>query len=304
MRIFLTGATGVVGIRAVPLLRARGHEVTALARSPEKRAALERLGAQPVTLDLFDAPAVRRAVEGHDTVVNLATHIPSPTYRMALPWAWRENDRIRRDASAILADAAMAAGVERFVQESFAPVYPDRGEDWIDEDVAIRPSRYNGSVVDAEHSAKRVTDAGRSGVILRFAFFYGPDSGATRDVVKYARKGWAGMPGRADAFMSSVSHDDAAAAVVAALGVPAGVYNVTDDEPMRRRDYFDALATALNVPPLKLMPPWVNRLMGSMGEMLGRSLRITNRKLRDASDWTPRYRSMREGWAATIREMQ
>jgi nucleoside-diphosphate-sugar epimerase len=304
MRIFVTGATGVVGIRAVPLLRAQAHEVTALARSPEKRAVLERLGAHPVTLDLFDASAVGRAVEGHDVVVNLATHIPSPTYRMALPWAWRENDRIRSQASGILADAAIAAGVQRFVQESFAPVYPDRGEDWIDESVAIQPSRYNRSVGDAERSAQRFTESGRTGVVLRFAFFYGPDSGATRDVVRSAGKGRAGMPGRSEAFISSVSHDDAAAAVVAALNVPAGAYNVTDDEPLRRRDYFDALAAALNVPPLKLMPPWATRLMGAVGEMLDRSLRISNRKLTNASDWRPRYPSMREGWAATIREME
>jgi nucleoside-diphosphate-sugar epimerase len=304
MRIFLTGATGVVGTRALPLLRAQGHDVTALARRPEKRAAVEQLGARAVPLDLFDAPAVVRAIQGHDVVINLATHIPSPTYRMALPWAWRENDRIRRDASAMLADAAIAAGVQRFVQESFAPVYPDRGVGWIDETVPISPSRYNRTVADAERSAQRVTGAGATGVVLRFAFFYGPDSGATRDMVKAARKGRAGMPGRADAFMSAVSHDDAAAAVVAALDVPAGTYNVTDDEPLKRRDYFDALASALGVPPLKLMPSWVNRLMGSMGEMLNRSLRISNRKLRNASDWKPRYPSMREGWPATIREMK
>lgn len=303
MRIFLTGATGVVGIRALPLLRAQGHDVTALVHSPGKRAAVESLGAQPIALDLFDGPAVGRAVRDHDVVVNLATHIPSPAYRMVLPWAWRENDRIRREASAILAEAAIAAGVQRFVQESFAPVYPDRGEDWIDESVPISPTRYNRSVADAERSAARVTEAGRTGVVLRFAFFYGPDSDSTRDFVKQARKGRGGMPGRASAFISSVSHDDAAAAVVAALDVPAGAYNVTDDEPLKRRDYFDALAAALDVPPPRLMPPWVSRLMGSTGELLSRSQRISNRKLRDASGWKPRYPSMREGWAGTLGEI-
>ena len=63
-------------------------------------------------------------------VVNLATHIPSSSTRMLLPGAWRENDRIRRVASANLADAAIAGGAERFIQESFAPAYPGRGERW------------------------------------------------------------------------------------------------------------------------------------------------------------------------------
>jgi 2-alkyl-3-oxoalkanoate reductase len=107
MNILVTGATGVVGRRLVPLLRANGHEVTAIARTPEKRATLERSGARTLWLDLFDATAVRRAVVGHDAVINLATSIPT-TSRMLLPGAWRENDRLRRSASANLVDAALA----------------------------------------------------------------------------------------------------------------------------------------------------------------------------------------------------
>jgi putative NADH-flavin reductase len=83
------------------------HEVTAIARTPEKRATLERSGARTLWLGLFDATAVRRAVVGHDAVINLATSIPT-TSRMLLPGAWRENDRLRRSASANLVDAALA----------------------------------------------------------------------------------------------------------------------------------------------------------------------------------------------------
>src|SRR4030095_2591213 len=104
-RIFVTGATGVVGIRAVSLLAATGREVTAVGRSPEKRARLESVGARAVSPDLFDRVAMQRALEGHDTVINLATHMPPSTFRMMLPWEWRENDRIRREGSALLVDA-------------------------------------------------------------------------------------------------------------------------------------------------------------------------------------------------------
>ena len=133
MRIFITGATGVIGRRAVPLLVAGGHRVTAVGRSPAKRDALRRAGAEAVEIDLFDADRVRHAVIGHDVVINLATHIPPSATRMMMRWEWRENHRLRREASAILADAVLAAGVERFVQESFAPVYADAGAAWIDE---------------------------------------------------------------------------------------------------------------------------------------------------------------------------
>src|SRR4051794_26282590 len=167
MRIFVTGATGVTGRRAVPLLIDAGHEVTAVARSPEKAAALERAGARAAQVDLFDAAAMRRAVAGHDAVINLATAVP-PSSRALLPGAWKEMGRIRRDASAILVDAALAGGVQRFVQESFAPIYADNGEGWIDEGSPVKPAAYNRTTLDAERSADRFTRGGGTGVALRF----------------------------------------------------------------------------------------------------------------------------------------
>src|SRR5919199_2729786 len=98
MRIFLTGATGVIGKRVVPQLIAVGHEVTAVGRTPEKRASLTRQGANAVEVDLFDRAALRSVIAGHEAVINLATSIP-PSSRTLLPGAWRENDRIRRVAS-------------------------------------------------------------------------------------------------------------------------------------------------------------------------------------------------------------
>jgi nucleoside-diphosphate-sugar epimerase len=137
MKIFLTGATGVIGRRLVPILAAAGQRVTAVGRSPVVRARLERHGVTTIDVDLFDSVAVRRAVAGHDIVVNLATHIPRSTLQMFLPWVWRENDRLRRVGSATLVDAASAAGAARFIQESFATVYPGCGDRWIDETEGI-----------------------------------------------------------------------------------------------------------------------------------------------------------------------
>jgi nucleoside-diphosphate-sugar epimerase len=302
MQIFIAGATGVVGRRAIPLLIAAGHQVAAAARTAENCVVLESMGASPVKMDLFDRESVRRGMGRPEVVINLATHIPSSTLRMFFPGAWRENDRLRRDASALLAESARLLGAQRYIQESFAPSYPDSGDAWIREDTPLAPVRYNRSVVSAESSALEFTRRGGVGIVLRFAGFYGPDAGQSDAMIMAVRKGWAPLPGSPEAYISSLSHDDAATAVLSALDLPAGIYNVTDDEPLRRREFSAALAKALGAAAPKPLPQWLARLTGSLGELMSRSERISNQKLRNAG-WSPKYPSMREGWPATLSEL-
>jgi nucleoside-diphosphate-sugar epimerase len=304
MKVFITGATGVIGRRAVPLLVAAGHAVTAVERSCVGAAHIAHVGAQPIELDLFDARAVRAAVAGHEAVINLATHMPETTLKMLLPGAWTENDRLRSEGARNIAEAALAGGAQRLIQESFAPVYPDCGGKWIDESVRIAPERYNRTVADAERTAERFTQAGRDGIVLRFAAFYGADAMQFNDLVRALRLGIAPLPSSPAAYISSISHDDAAAAVVASLAAPAGAYNVSDDEPLTRRAYFDTLAALIGAPPPRIPPVWLAPLFGSAGRLMARSQRIANRKLRAATGWAPRYPSVREGFAATLREQR
>ena len=298
MRILVAGASGVIGQRAVPLMLACGHQVTALGRSRDRLARLAQEGATATTVDLFDPVAIRNAMAGHDAVVNLATHIPGSFVRAFIPGAWAENDRIRKVGSSILADAAIELGVPRFVQESFALTYPDSGVNWVDETIAVQPTRYNRTVLDAEASAMRVTRAGACGVALRFALLYGPGDRFTREVFHYVARGWIPLLGRPDGYVSMVTQDDAASAVVAALKAPAGVYNVVDDEPLTRRELGDTIASIIGARPPKLPPAWLARFGGSIGETLARSLRLSNRKLRATGLWEPRYSSGLEGWRA------
>lgn len=294
MKIFVTGATGVIGRRVVPALRARGHEITAAGRGSSRLQALAQPGVKTVIVDLFDTAAVRRAVAGHDTIINLATHVP-PNSRAFMPGAWKEMARIRRDGSDILARAASEAGGQRFLQESFAPIYPDNGDRWVTEVVVPRPGRYNRSVLDAEASAARFADAGRVGVMLRFAFFYGINDQFTHQLFELARKGWLPLLGRRDAYFPMITHDDAAAAVVAALNVPSGPYNIVDDRPMTHDAIGHTLATLLGVKPPRVLPAWTAVLGGSLGMTLARSLRISNAKLRAASGWRPNVPDAVEG---------
>ena len=302
MKIFVTGATGVIGRRVVPRLISAGHQVTAMARSAESRRALEAAGARAVSTDLFDAAAVQRAVAGHDAIINLATHMPSSLPAMFMPGAWRENDRIRRTGSANLVDAAIATGATRFIQESFAPVYADGGDRWLDESWPLKVASYNRSILDAEHSAQRFASSGGVGVVLRFAGFYGPDDFA-RTFIRVVKKGWSPLPGSRDAFISSIAHDDAASAVVALLTARSGTYNVSDDEPLRRRDYVGAIAEQVGVRSVKYTPRWAARLMGSLGELMTRSVRMSNEKLRRETGWKPVYPSARDGWRVVVRQL-
>jgi 2-alkyl-3-oxoalkanoate reductase len=303
VRVFVTGATGVIGRRVVPHLVSLGHDVSVMVRSRESARIVEHPEITRISASLFEPDSLRSALAGHDAVINLATHMPRTTFRMFLRAAWRENDRIRTEGAANLVRAATAAGVRRLIQESFAPVYPDCGDRWIGENTPIVPVNYNRSIADAENAAKRFADQGAVGIILRFAQFYGSDARQTRDMVGLVRRGWAPMPGPANAFVSSVTHDDAASAVVAALDAPAGAYNVADDEPLTHRQYFDALAEALHVHSPTLPPLWLTPLFGSAGEMLSRSTRVSNEKLKRATAWRPRYPSVRNGWPEVVSEL-
>jgi nucleoside-diphosphate-sugar epimerase len=298
MKAFVAGATGVLGRRALPLLVAAGHEVSALARSDAGAKLVGALGARAVRLDVFDPDALRPAVAGHEVVCNLATHIPA-TGRMAAPGAWAENDRIRVEASRNLVDAALAGGAQRYVQESVTFLYRDGGDEWIDESSPVDPVANLRSATVAESNAARVTAAGATGVVLRFAAFYGPDSGTTLDMIRLCKRRIA-LGAGPDAYVSSITTDDAASAVVASLSAPAGVYNVGDDGPVLRRQFFAVLAGALDVRPPFVVPAAVARLGGAKASVLARSQRVSNRLFVEATGWKPEYPSVRDGWPMVL----
>jgi len=245
---------------------------------------------------------VRRVIAGHDAVINLATHIPSSAVKIMIRWAWRTNDRIRREASAAIATAAIAEGVGRMIQESFALIYPDRGDAWIDESMPVAPTSYNRSVLDAERSARRFMESGGAGVVLRFGGLYGPDA-LLAEMLEMMRRGMSPVPGDPGAFLSSLSQDDAATAVVAALGVPAGTYNAVEDEPMRRGDWTRSLATAAGFPVPRPIPAWMTAIGGSMLRLMSRSERVSNRRFRDASGWAPKYPKASDAWGDVLRSL-
>lgn len=298
MKVFVTGGTGVVGTRAVPALVAAGHDVTAVARGDAKVELVRSMGATPVEVGLFDASAVKDAVAGHEAVVHLATNIP-PMSKAARPKAWDTNERLRREASNHLVDAALAAGAARYVQESICFPYLDQGDAWIDEEAPLdHVGPFAGSAV-AEAAAARLSAAGGTGVVLRFAQFHGPGSSHVTTFNALVRKRINPFVGDPDAYTSFIHADDAGTAVATALTLPAGIYNVADDEPMTRGAAGSIVAQTLGVKPPKAIPAALRAVTPGSGKLLMKSLRISNRKLKDASGWTPRHPSIRGSWATS-----
>ncbi|MEU6715306.1 NAD(P)-dependent oxidoreductase [Nonomuraea sp. NPDC046802] len=297
MRVFVTGGTGAIGRHALPALLGAGHEVTALARTREKAAALGDQGVRPAMVSLFDRRALASAFEGHDAVVNLATAIP-PMSKFLSVRAMRDNYRVRAEGSAAVADAVLDAGVGRMVQESVSMVYRDQGARWIDEDAPVDRYPMTKGNFAAEVSAHRAP----CGVVLRFGWFYGPGAAHSEELFAQARHHVAMVLGDPGGYVSSIHMADAGTAVVAALGVAAGTYNVVDDEPLTKRAFADALARAAGVRPWVRGPGRAALLLGDRITSLTRSLRVGNARFRAACGWAPRYPSAREGWLATAGE--
>jgi nucleoside-diphosphate-sugar epimerase len=317
MKVFLAGGTGVLGRRALPRLVAAGHDVSVVVRSPAKAEAVAAMGGRPVRVSLFDPDSLRVAVVGHDAVINLATHIP-PVTAAARRSAWAENDRIRTEGVANLVAAARSAGVGRFVQESVAFACADGGDRELDEDAPVPdPPPFNtASVAAAEERVAAFTEAGGTGVVLRFGLFHAPESGHTAACLVPTRWGRVPLPGAPGAYLPIVHADDAADAVVSALAAPAGVFNVTADETPTRAGYARALDDALGDPGrVRPLPERVGRLMARSAPSLAWSQRASNRRFRTATAWRPAHptaaavlrsvvaagreaRRLRSGWAA------
>jgi nucleoside-diphosphate-sugar epimerase len=303
MRAFVTGGTGAIGRHAVPALIGAGHTVTALSRTQSKAADLRAQGANPVLVSLFDRPALAAAFAGHDVVINLASVLPSTTafWRYS---AWRDCERVRTEGSAAVVDAARDAGIGQLIQESVVMIYADAGEAWIREDHPVDHFPIARGNHAAEANARRFTDAGGHASVLRFGVFYGRGAAHSEQILGLARHHIGFVPGRGDTYLSSIHLEDAAAAVVAAIGAPGGTYNIVDDEPLTKCDYATACADAVKTQMWIRAPGRLALLLGDRTTSLIRSLRVSNRRFRDVTDWRPRYPSVREGYAATARSQR
>ena len=120
MRIFIAGATGVLGVRLVPLLVAGGHTVAGMTRSPDKAGLLRGIGAEPVVCDVFDLDALTQALAGFGPQVVFHQLTDLPDQAADLARFSDRNDRMRGEGTRNLLAAAATARAHRVIAQSIA----------------------------------------------------------------------------------------------------------------------------------------------------------------------------------------
>lgn len=312
MKVFLAGASGAIGRRLLPRLLTAGHEVVALARSPERAAALEAAGARIAIADALDAEALAGAVRAArpDAVVHQLTALAGGVDFRRLDDDFGLTNRLRTEATDALLAAAREIGARRFVAQSFCGwPFARRGgpvkgeEDPLDDDPPAAFRRTLAAIRHLEDAVARSRDV--PALALRFGFLYGPGTsiGQGGEIIELVRARRLPIVGGGGGIWSFVHVDDAASATAAALecGAP-GLYNVVDDDPAPVSAWLPALAEAVGARPPRRVPAWLARLaIGDGGVMMMTAIRGgSNAKARRELGWTPRYASWRKGFGAGL----
>lgn len=290
MRVFIAGATGVLGRSLIPQLLESGQSVRALARSPERTGGLksEKDLIEIVTGDLL-APGMEQRLpemmEGCDAVMHIATAIPR---NPSAPGAWDANTRLRTEGTRRLLDAALAAHVTYYFQQSIVMAYINGGDAWQDENTPLdtSPTRMavTGPVISMEAMVRAVPVEQMPWCILRGGLFVGPGTGQAETVARI-REGKMVVPCDGSNYVSLVNVADMARAFALALtnAMPGTTFNIVA-EPLRNGEYLDHIAALLHAPapprdPAQPCPP---------------SHRCSNEAAREFLGWTPLH-SIYEG---------
>ena len=191
MRIFLAGATGVIGSRLLPLMSADGHTVAAMTRTPEKMNELRSAGAVPILCDLFDLTSLIAAVKHFrpEAVLHQVTDLPDEIGK--LPDFIAATDRVRSEGTRNLLAAAQAVNASDFIAQSIA---------WD-----------GGPVIEAHENA--VMSAG--GTVLRYGRFYGPGTYYQNDLPTAPR----------------IHVEKAARETMRYIAGPRGIFTLAEDAP-------------------------------------------------------------------------
>lgn len=308
MKVFVAGATGAVGKSLVPQLLAAGHEVFAMTRSPRKAAALSESGAIGIVADAFDRASIIDVVRAArpDVVIHQLTGLTGVTDYKNFDKEFALTNRLRTEGTDYLLEAARAAGVRRFIAQSYGNWnYARTGTELKTESDEFDPTPPANQVESlaairyVEGALAAATDI--EGVALRYGNFYGPGTGTAigGDIARSVQRRQFPLIGTGAGVWSFIHVHDAAAATIAAMqsGDP-GVYNIVDNEPAPVADWLPELARALGAKAPLHVPVWLGRLAaGEVGVSMMTEIRGTsNAKAKAAFGWKPRFESYRTGF--------
>jgi 2-alkyl-3-oxoalkanoate reductase len=308
MKVFVAGASGVIGRRLLSQLREAGHDIVGMTRSPARADQIRATGAEAAVCDALDAEALTAAVvAAHpEAVIHELTELPQRLEPRKYKTQLAATNRVRREGTANLVAATKAAGAGRLLAQSIAFAYAPAG-DWVkDEDAPLAldaPPPMDEAIAAIAELERQVLDAG--GIVLRYGYFYGPDT--QLDTAGFygelAHKRRFPVIGSGEGRWSFIHVDDAAAATVAALerGAP-GIYNVVDDDPAPAREWLPQFASAVGAKRPMRIPAWLGRIAGGQSAVAVMTIQraASNAKARHELGWEPKYSSWRDGFRTAL----
>ena len=310
MRIFVAGATGVVGIRVVRLLASAGYFVVGTTHTPAKEGLIRAAGGQAVVVDGLDTEAVRGAVATArpDVIIHEMTSLEGGELQH-FDRTFALTNRLRTEGLNHLLTAAKEFGVRRLIAQSYCGWPYARNGATVkteDNDLDPNPPREMKSSLNAIRYLETTLlgAADIEGLVLRYGAFYGPHTGMLESsVLNQMRHRRFPLLGDGNGWWSFVHVDDAAGATACATDHGArGIYNIVDDEPAPVREWLPALATLAGAKPPLHIPKWLGRLMAGdhIVKMMTEVRAGSNAKAKSALGWQPVHSSWREGFASSI----
>ena len=309
MRIFLAGASGVIGRSLTPKLVAAGHEVTGTTRSERSADAIRAAGADAVICDCLDPVAVEDAVTAAnpEAIVSELTSLPKDYDIRTIDY--EPTNQLRVEGGRNLISAGRKAGTRRFVTQSIAFVYEPQG-DWVKDEGAPTyreaPGRFQSGLEATMLSEREALGAeGMDGLVLRYGQFYGPDTYFDRGggIARRVRARRFPIVSKGSGVFSFIHVDDAADATVAAVERgPAGIYNIVDDDPAPMREWLPVYAKAIGAKSPLRIPRIVARVLGGdAAAAMSTELRgASNEKAKRELGWSPAHPSWRQGFAEAL----
>lgn len=307
LRVFVAGASGVIGRPLVQQLVEAGHAVVAMTRTPEKAELLRQFGAEPVVCDALVRDRLVEAVVAAkpEVVVHQLTALPDRYNPRRIRQLYRETDRLHIEGTDNLLTAAREAAATRFVVQSVAFSYERSGGPVKTEDAPLDPNPPKAfadaaaGMAHLERTALSASDV--APVVLRYGFFYGPGTWYAPDghFAREVRRRRYPIVGHGEGIFSFIHLEDAASATRLAIESDVtGVLNIVDDEPAPMREWVPVFAAAVGAPRPWSAPVWLARLVAgrSAVDQLLTIRGADNAKAKAALGWKLRFPSWRVGF--------
>lgn len=306
MKVLIIGGTGILGKTFLRLMNPDSYQITVLTRNPSS---LEQSDPRVRVLsgNVLDRSTMMAVGRSMDAVLNFTSAVPKKLKTTAEDWL--ENDELRTAGIRNVLDAIGDSDCF-YCQSGMSLVYGDHGGDPVDETSEIRPSVLTKSTESMEQLFLNASAKSLRGVSFRFSAFYHQDAWHTRAMVHELSNRRLPIIGDGEYYWNLIHVEDAARAVLKVLESQHKVsgreiMNVSDDEPVKSKDFLITLAHLLSVPEPIKMPLFIARMaLGADAiEVLTASHRCVTSRIR-SFDWAPQFPTYREGFSSIVKVLE